>query len=757
MSHNLQADRAVTRRGLFAGMTALAVTLGLTARPRNAVAQTSAAAAGSVEEILAGMTRRQKIEQMIMPDFRKWTVNGSEQDMTVLPAEVADAIDRYNFGGVILFANNVKETPQTLKLAMDMQDAAVRNTAQEQFGDIPLLLTIDQEGGIVYRLGSGTALPGNMAVGATRSVDNSRLAGEVIGRELSALKLNVNFAPVLDVNNNPNNPVIGLRSFSSNPDLVSELGVPMIEGMQEYNVATAAKHFPGHGDAATDSHVGLPRIEKTKEELEACEFVPFKAAIAAGVDMVMTAHIQYPKIETSKVPVVGQEGVEMEIPATLSKIFMTDILRTEMGFKGVSITDALNMDAISKNFGETEAVKRAFLAGVDIALMPMVLRTTADLEKLGKMIDDLEADQEITDERLNESVLRILELKKHRGILSYAQDTGSYEECLPVAQAKVGSEENRAAEREISADAVTVVKNEGGVLPFRVKPGEHVLLVPAWANEHPGMELSMRRLIDEKILPSDMTYETIDYASAYKDMNEAAAAICEKVKGANYVVVISEVGTANNLNPEVVAKGSTFVPTRVSLAAKEAGVPCAVLSISKPYDVAMYTDAPAVVAAYGNKGMDPTEALMPDAAFGPNVPAGVEVIFGGHDAQGKLPVDVFGTKLVEGKTVIDTDKIVYPFGTGLFYAKLKPESWLPTPEPEPEPEPQPQPQPQPQPKPQPGTPGGTTGGSSKPSKPSGGALPQTGDPATFMMGAAAVMGATAVAAGMKGADQSDEE
>ena len=159
--------------------------------------------------------------------------------------------------------------------------------------------------------------------------------------------------------------------------------------------------------------------------------MPFKAAIAAGVDMVMTAHIQYPKIETAKVPVAGEEGVEMEIPATLSKIFMTDILRTEMGFKGVSITDALNMDAISKNFGETDAVKRAFLAGVDIALMPMVLRTAADLEKLGKMIDDLEADQEITDERLDESVLRILELKKRRGILSYAQDTGSYEDACP--------------------------------------------------------------------------------------------------------------------------------------------------------------------------------------------------------------------------------------------------------------------------------------------------------------------------------------
>lgn len=241
MSQNLQTDRAITRRGLFAGTAALAVTLGLASRPHAAPAQTAAAAA-SVDEILAGMTRRQKIEQMLMPDFRKWTVDGAEQDMTVLSAEVADAIDRYNFGGVILFANNVKETPQTLKLAMDMQDAALRNSAKEQFGDIPLLLTIDQEGGIVYRLGSGTALPGNMAVGATRSADDARMAGEIIGRELSALKLNVNFAPVLDVNNNPNNPVIGLRSISSKPELVSELGIPMMQGMQEYNVSTAAKH-----------------------------------------------------------------------------------------------------------------------------------------------------------------------------------------------------------------------------------------------------------------------------------------------------------------------------------------------------------------------------------------------------------------------------------------------------------------------------------------------------------------------------------
>ena len=498
MSQNLQTDRAVTRRGLFAGTAALAVTLGLASRPHAASAQTAAAAA-SVDEILAGMTRRQKIEQMLMPDFRKWTVDGAEQDMTVLSAEVADAIDRYNFGGVILFANNVKETPQTLKLAMDMQDAALRNSAKEQYGDIPLLLTIDQEGGIVYRLGSGTALPGNMAVGATRSADDARMAGEIIGRELSALKLNVNFAPVLDVNNNPNNPVIGLRSISSKPELVSELGIPMMQGMQEYNVSTAAKHFPGHGDAATDSHVGLPRIEKTKEELEACEFIPFKAAIEAGVDMVMTAHIQYPKIETTKVPVAGQEGVMMELPATLSKIFMTDILRTEMGFKGVSVTDALNMDAISKNFGETEAVKRVFLAGVDIALMPMVLRTPADLEKLAKMIDDLEADQEITDDRLNESVRRILELKEHpllrrehghlRGVPAGRRGAGRFEREPPGRARDLCRRRDRGEERGRRAAVPTQVRRARAAGPrMGERASRHGALhaPPDRREDHPG-------------------------------------------------------------------------------------------------------------------------------------------------------------------------------------------------------------------------------------------------------------------------------
>lgn len=281
----------VTRRALLrAGAAGFAAFSGLGLFP--VVATAATAPLDDVPTIVAGMTRRQKIEQKLMPDFRQWCGN---QDLTELNDEVAGIIDKYDLGGVILFANNVKQTEQTLRLCMAMQDAATRNTEGTPYGNIPLLLTIDQEGGIVYRLGSGTALPGNMALGATRSEEDARACGEVIGRELNALKLNVNFAPSFDVNSNPNNPVIGLRSIGSNPDLVAELGIPMMQGMQEHNVATAAKHFPGHGDAGSDSHTGLPRIEKTKDELEACEFAPFKAAIANGVDMVMTAHIQFPQ------------------------------------------------------------------------------------------------------------------------------------------------------------------------------------------------------------------------------------------------------------------------------------------------------------------------------------------------------------------------------------------------------------------------------------------------------------------------------
>ena len=616
-----------------------------------------AEATSRVDEILAGMTIDQKIGQMIMPDFRMWQAEGesSQSDMTVLNDEVAEIIDQYDFGGVILFAENVKETEQTLKLTTDMQNAAITNEAGN--GDIPLLITIDQEGGIVYRLGSGTALPGNMAIGATNSEEDARLAGEIIGRELSALGINVNFAPVFDTNNNPNNPVIGLRSISSDPQRVARLGVPMMQGMQEYNIATAAKHFPGHGDTATDSHTGLPMVNKSYEELKELELVPFQAAVDNGVDMLMTAHIQYPQVETDTVTSKA-DGSEIYVPATLSDDIITGIVREDMGFDGVVVTDAMNMDAISTNFGESEAVIMAIQADVDICLMPTILRSKADMAKMDQIIADVKAaleDGTITEDMLNDSVKRILTLKEKRGILDYASDTRTWEEKLANANEQVGSDLNRDLEREISADAVTVIKNDDMVLPLNPKADEKVLLLGAYDNEMPGMELGMRRLIAEGVLPENVQYESIRYNSAttIDDLKSA-------IDSSDYVIVISEVGSAAQLLGD---HWLTRVPTEVIDYANEAGKDSVVMSISKPYDVANYPNAKAIVAVYGNKGMDPTEALRPDAAFGPNIPAGIDVIFRGHEAEGELPVDV--PVIVDH--VMDTTQVAYPIGYGLNY------------------------------------------------------------------------------------------
>lgn len=616
-----------------------------------------AEATSRVDEILAGMTIDQKIGQMIMPDFRMWQAEGedAQSDMTVLNDEVAEIIDQYDFGGVILFAENVKETEQTLKLTTDMQNAAITNEAGN--GDIPLLITIDQEGGIVYRLGSGTALPGNMAIGATNSEEDARLAGEIIGRELSALGINVNFAPVFDTNNNPNNPVIGLRSISSDPQRVARLGVPMMQGMQEYNIATAAKHFPGHGDTATDSHTGLPLVDKSYEELKNLELIPFQAAVDNGVDMLMTAHIQYPQIEKDTV-ISKADGSEVYVPATLSDDIITGVVREDMGFDGVVVTDAMNMDAISTNFGESEAVIMAIQADVDICLMPTILRSKADMAKMDQIIADVKAaleDGTITEDMLNDSVKRILTLKEKRGILDYASDTRTWEEKLANANEQVGSDLNRDLEREISADAVTVVKNDDMVLPLNPKADEKVLLLGAYNNELPGMEIGMRRLISEGVLPENVQYESIRYNSSttIDDLKSA-------IDSSDYVIVISEVGSASQL---LMSSWLTRVPTEVVNYANETGKDSVVMSISKPYDVANYPDAKAVIAVYGNKGMDPTESLRPDAAYGPNIPAGIDVIFRGHEAEGELPVDV--PVIVDH--VMDTTQTAYPVGYGLDY------------------------------------------------------------------------------------------
>lgn len=624
---------------------------------------TTETASPQVEKLLEDMSLKQKVTQMIMPDFRKWQEAGQEspQDLTMVNAEVAEAIDKYDFGGVILFAENVKETKQTLALTQDMQKAAIENKANN--GKIPLLLAIDQEGGIVYRLGSGTALPGNMAIGATNDPKLATEAGQIIGRELSALGLNVDFAPVLDTNNNPQNPVIGLRSFSSDPNRVAYLGIPMMKGIQDCNVAVAAKHFPGHGDTAVDSHTGLPLVDKSLAELEKLELLPFKKAMDAGVDLLMTAHIQYPQIEKDQV-VSKETGEKIYVPATLSDDILTGLVRKKYGYKGVIVSDAMGMDAIAKNFGEVEAVKMAIKAGVDLVLMPTTLRSKTDLSKIDTIVDEVvRAVQtgDISEERLNESVRRILTLKEKRGVLNFDPSARTAEK----AEEAVGSTLNRDLERKIAAAAVTVVKNEDNTLPFKVQTGDHVLLLGAFENEVPGLNLGMRRLIADGVLPKDTSFVAKNFTK-----ESTLDSLKEDLEKATHIVVISEIGYEGQLDKDF---WRTKIPTEIVHYANAKHKKAAVLSISKPYDVANYPVAKSILAVYGNKGMDPTESLKPDNAFGPNIPAGVEVIFNGKEHLGTLPVDI--PKIVDGK--MSETEYAYRIGHGLFYPAP---ALLPTPE-----------------------------------------------------------------------------
>ena len=243
-------------------------------------------------EILSSMTLEEKVAQMMMPAFRTWTKGKSSLDVTKLNKEQEALIKKYPFGGVILFAENLKNADQSRDLIREIQAASLKG-----FSRAALLIAADQEGGRVSRLAYGTQMPGNMALGASGDPDAARQEAALMGEELSSLGFNLDFAPVMDVNSNPANPVIGLRSFSDDPEAAGALGAAFTKGLHSRGIISALKHFPGHGDTDTDSHTGLPVIDKSLEELRRCELIPFERGLQEA-DMVMTAHILYPQIET---------------------------------------------------------------------------------------------------------------------------------------------------------------------------------------------------------------------------------------------------------------------------------------------------------------------------------------------------------------------------------------------------------------------------------------------------------------------------
>ncbi|WP_327252848.1 glycoside hydrolase family 3 protein [Streptomyces sp. NBC_01244] len=363
----------------------------------------------------------------------------------------AELVARYHLGGIVYFgwAHNSRSPRQIAELSAGLQRAATDSGA-----GVPLLLSIDQEHGAVARVGRpATLLPGAMALGALAlgtggSTAEARRAARIAGAELAAMGIRHNYAPVADVNVDPANPVIGVRSFGADPHAVAALVSAQIRGYQGAGVAATAKHFPGHGDTGTDSHVGLPLMKHTRAQWEELDEPPFRAAVEAGVDVVMTAHIVFPALDPS-----GD-------PATLSRPIVTGILRERLGFRGVVVTDALDMAGVRQKYGDDRVPVLALKAGCDQLLNP------PDLGLAVRSVLAAVESGELTRARIEESVLRILELKARRGLFDAPARDADAARAMDTVDATVGIPAHLAAAGEIADRTTTLLANPVGLLPL---------------------------------------------------------------------------------------------------------------------------------------------------------------------------------------------------------------------------------------------------------------------------------------------------
>ncbi|MEC1260349.1 glycoside hydrolase family 3 N-terminal domain-containing protein [Bacillus swezeyi] len=603
----------------------------------------------SVKQMVSDMTLEEKIGQMLMPDFRNWKKEGdsSAKELTEMNDEVAGIIQRYHLGGVILFAENVTGTEQTVRLTDGLQKASP---------DTPLFITIDQEGGIVTRLESGTNLPGNMAIGASKSSKNAYRSGKIIGKELAALGINVNFSPVLDVNNNPNNPVIGVRSYSSKPELAGKLGIKTMKGLQDERIIATAKHFPGHGDTAVDSHYGLPLVPHDEKRLRSVELAPFQKAIDAGIDMIMTAHVQFPAFDDTTYK-SKKDGEDIMVPATLSKKVMTDLLRKDLGFDGVVVTDALNMKAISDNFGQEEAVVMAVKAGVDIALMPAQvtsLETEKNLTGVFEALLKAVRQGDIPIEQINQSVERILTLKMKRGILDNTAPE-SLQKKIKYALKTVGNQKHAKSEMKMAREGITVLKNSSGTLPFKPKKGDTILILAPYEDQTRAISKTINKIKKKAVLKEYHFAEKVFNEEVEKQIDQA-----DYVITGSYVVkndpVVNDGIIDDNIQDS--SRWATAFPRAAMKYAQSKQKKVVLMSLRNPYDTANFEEAQAVIAVYGFKGYTNRRFRQP------NIPAGVEVIFGKAKPKGTLPVDI--------PSVTEPGEILYEFGFGLNLKNGKP-------------------------------------------------------------------------------------
>lgn len=329
---------------------------------------------------IEGMTLKEKIGQLLIVGFEGTSIN----------ADIENYLVNYKVGGFIFFSRNIRNVDETFKLIKDIKEKNIQN-------DIPLFISIDEEGGRVTRLSKEfIKLPSAKIIGNIDREEISFEYGKIIGTRVKSLGFNLDFAPVLDINSNPKNPVIGDRSFGDTEKTVSENGINMMKGLKGQGIISTVKHFPGHGDTEVDSHKNLPVVYKTKDELKSLELIPFKKAIKEGADAIMVSHILY-------------KDIDKDNPATMSKNIIENILRKELSFEGVVISDDMTMGAILKSYSLEEASVKFLEAGGDILL---ICHGNDNSRLVFKAIEKAIEEKILSEEKIDEKVYRILSLKE---------------------------------------------------------------------------------------------------------------------------------------------------------------------------------------------------------------------------------------------------------------------------------------------------------------------------------------------------------
>ncbi|MGP3735763.1 glycoside hydrolase family 3 protein [Streptomyces sp. GDS52] len=600
--------------------TVLAATAGVTtALAAGGTAHAAGAPAGSpgspddrkLRALVSRMTLEEKVGQLFV--MRVYGHSATDPDQADIDANLeeigvrtaAELLERYRVGGIIYFAwaHNTRDPHQIAGLSNGIQKASLGLPR-----GLPVLISTDQEHGIVARVGEpATLFPGAMAIGAGGSRSDARTLGRIAGRELRALGIRQDYAPVADVNVNPANPVIGVRSFGSEPDAVAAMVAAEVSGFQRSGVAATAKHFPGHGDTAVDSHTGFPVITHSREQWERLDAPPFRAAIAAGIDSIMTAHLMVPALDGS------------EDPATLSRPILTGILREELGYDGVVVTDSLGMEGVRTKYGDDRVPVLALKAGVDQLLNP------PSLDVAWNAVLKAVRDGELTEERLDASILRVLRLKAKLGLFEdpYVSRAG--------VDRTVGTRAHLAAADRIAERTTTLLVNEKSLLPLSRRRQPKLLVVGADPASPSGTTGPPTGVLARALTELGFTATALSTGTAPSAATIAGAVAA--ARDADAVVV----GTYN------VSAGSSQRTLVEQLLAT--GRPVVAVAVRNPYDVAHLPAVPAYLATYSWTDVE--------------LRAAARVIAGKVEPRGKLPVPV--------QRADDPSTVLYPVGHGLTY------------------------------------------------------------------------------------------